>query len=169
MTAKQAQQRGLQIDEDRAWQEKFWTVQRVAWVLMALFIVAVIAGLTGNGGPFASASARTSAGTVEYPRVTRWLADEQVTLRLAPSTEGEVEVLLPREFGTLFTISSIVPEPSKSEATAAGDRLTFDIGPGGGEKTVVLNVTTAKPVLVQPLDVKVADAPPARLTVTILP
>ena len=167
MAAENAPRSGLQVNEDRPWQEKFWTVQRVAWVLMALFIVAALAGLTGRGGPLASATARSGAGTIDYPRITRWQSDEQVEFRLAPSSSGEVELIVSPQFGEAFATDSIVPEPSQSRATGAGHHYTFDVGPG--EKAIVFNVTSAKPAVAKSIDVKIGDAPPVQLTVTVLP
>ena len=40
----------LEIDEDIALENKSWTAERVAWVLMGLLLLAVLLGFTGNGG-----------------------------------------------------------------------------------------------------------------------
>lgn len=62
----------LDVDDDRAFQEKFWTFQRVAWALMALILLAALAGTTGSGGPLAHAEASGPGGSIEYPRIARW-------------------------------------------------------------------------------------------------
>lgn len=159
---------GLQVDEDRSWQEEFWTAQRIGWLLMALFILAALLGLTGKGGPFASATAQSPGGTIDYPQITRWQSDEQVTLRLPETARGEVEVGLSPGFTRVFAVDSIVPEPSASEAGENGLAFTFDVR-DGGEKSIAFNVTTRKPVIGQRVMVRVGNSRPAVMTVTVLP
>ncbi len=48
-TAKREEQ--LELDEDRNFQERWWTAERIAWIGFALVIVVALAGLTGLGGP----------------------------------------------------------------------------------------------------------------------
>lgn len=169
MAAEQRKSGGLQVNEDRAWQEKFWTAQRVSWIAMALVIVVAVLGLTGKGGPFASASARSASGTIEYPRITRWQSQEEVAVRLAPSAAGKVDLLLSPSFARLFSIKSVVPEPSSVATTGAGQRFTFEVGPGEDEKTIIFNVTTGRPVLGQPVEARIGNLQPVRMNVTVLP
>lgn len=159
---------GLEVNEDRAWQEKFWTAQRIAWIVMALIILAALAGLTGKGGPFASKTVNLGVATLEYPRITRWQSDEQVTVRLAPSAPETVEIILSREFVELLSVESIEPEPDKVKATATGHHYTLETT-GSGERVIALNVRAMNPVLAQPVSVAVGDSHPARLTITVLP
>lgn len=160
---------GLDVAEDRSWQERFWTVQRVGWVLMAMFIIAAVAGITGKGGPVASATARTPAGEIDYPRIARWQTDELLVVRLGPAMSGKVDVAVSREFTELFTVGSIVPQPTSSVATGDGQRFTFDVGGGKGSKAIALQITPANPVLFQPMSVTIANSKPARIGVTVLP
>lgn len=169
MAAQQGRSGGLQVSEDRAWQEKFWTAQRVGWIVMALVIFAASLGLTGKGGPLASATAGNAAGMIEYPRITRWQSQEDVTVRLAPSAAGKVDLLLSPSFARLFSIESVVPEPSSVATTGAGQRFTFEVGPGEGEKTIAFAVTTGRPVLGQPVEARIGNSQPVRLNVTVLP
>ena len=160
---------GLQAGEDRAWQEKMWTAQRFAWVVMALFIVAALFGATGKGGPLASATARSPGASVDYPQITRWQSDEEISVTLPPSASGEVELLVSPEFARLFSIKSIMPEPSRSETTQSGHAFTFDVGGGPAEKTITLFVTAGRPVLGKPIALRVGHSKPAAMRVTVLP
>lgn len=169
MAAEQGKSGGLQVNEDRAWQEKFWTAQRVGWIFMALVIVVAILGLTGKGGPLASASARNAVGTIDYPRITRWQSDEEVKVRLEPSAAGKVDLLLSPSFARLFSIKSVTPEPSSVAATGAGQLYTFEVGPGAGEKTISFNVTAGRPALGQPVEARIGNSQPVRMNVTVLP
>jgi hypothetical protein len=160
---------GLQVKEDRAWQERFWTAQRVGWILMALFILAAIAGLTGMGGPRSSAKAELGGGTIQYPRITRWQADDQLQVRLAPGSPADVELTLSREFVQLFAISSIQPEPSDVHATPGGHRFSFETEPGDGQRVISLTVRASRPVFEQRVAASLGDTQPQRLTITVLP
>ncbi|HXH53749.1 MAG TPA: hypothetical protein VNH53_10030 [Sphingomicrobium sp.] len=170
MTDKARSPSGLQVQEDRAWQEKFWSAQRVGWVVMALLVLAALAGATGKGGPVASASARTPAGIIEYPRIARLQSDEKVTVRLPPSASGEIPVELLRPFAESFSIELIEPEPSHVEATADGQRFIFNVGScGGGEKLIVFHVRARRAAMNSRLAVRIGDERPVTLAVTVLP
>lgn len=160
---------GLQVGEDRAWQEKFWTAQRVGWIAMTVFILAALLGVTGKGGPVASASARSGDASIDYPRITRWQSDEEISLRLPGSASGRVEVLLSPEFSRLFSIKSIVPEPSSSETTASGNAYRFDVAGGRSEQNITFNVTSGRPVFGQRIEARIGGSKPAQLRVTVLP
>jgi hypothetical protein len=167
MAQEQSNERRLDVPDDRAWQERFWTVQRAAWVLMALFILAALFGATGKGGPLASASAATPDGTLEYPRITRWQSAEDVIVRLPDSAAGDIELLVSPKFAEVYSIDSIVPQPSQSEATSQGHLFTFD-ATGNGPKEIILHVTAGKPAFGRPVDVRIGRSV-ARVRVTVLP
>lgn len=160
---------GLQVTEDRPWQERFWTGQRIGWALMALFIIAAIAGLTGMGGPLASAKAELGGGTVDYPRITRWQADDRLQVRIAPASTTDVELTLSREFVELFAISSIQPEPAEVQATPSGHRFTFETEPDERERVISFTIRATRPVLAQPVAASLGNGQPKWLTITVLP
>jgi hypothetical protein len=168
--APQHQQTAADFDvpEDRRWQEIFWTVQRISWALMGLFILGAILGVTGSGGPLSTATVTTPTGGVDYPAVTRWESGEEIVFRIPPGTPREVQLTLSPEFDRVFAVDSIAPQPSSSAATASGHRYTFDIE-GAGEKHIVFNVTSGKPAVARRVSARIDDGPPARLTVTVLP
>ena len=154
--------------DDREWQERFWTAQRVGWLFMVLFLVAAIAGLTGKGGPLASATAKAADATIDYPRISRWQSDEELVVRLADSASGKVDVELSSAFGRVFTLESVKPEPASVQATARGHKFTFEVEAGAGEKQIVFDVKTGRPVMGKTINAAVGGAP-GRMTVTILP
>ena len=167
MAEVQSSERRLDISDDRDWQERFWTIQRVSWLLMAMFIVAALLGATGKGGPLSSASVRTPDGTIDYPRITRWQSAEDVIVRLPASTSGEVDLLVSPEFAEVYGIDSIIPEPTRSKTTPAGHRFTF-AADGGGQKEIILHVTAGKPAISQPVDIRLGRSV-TRIRVTVLP
>jgi hypothetical protein len=137
-------------------------------VLMVLILAAVIAGLTGKGGPLASGTIKTEGGEIQYPRISRWQSSESLEIRLAPTTSGEVELIVSPSFARAFAIDSITPEPKEAASTAAGFTFTFDSAPPE-ERLIVMNLTAGKPALSIPVVFKIGQAQPAKLTVTVLP
>ena len=158
----------LDVCEDRAFQDKMWTAQRVGWALMLLFLVAALLGATGGGGPLAMARVETPEGTIEYPRVTRWQAAADMTVTLPPGTGAKAELHLSNELIKLFHVETVTPEPSQTVATPAGHRFTFDVA-GGGPKTIVFHVRASKPSLMTRAQTKIGAGEPVRLAVTVLP
>lgn len=159
---------GLQVKEDRAWQEKFWTAQRVGWAAMVAFLIAALAGLTGLDGPLASGRIKSQAGTIEYPRISRWQASDDLMVRLPRSTSGEVELMLSDDFAEIFSIESIEPEPSQVVATPGGHRYTFAVG-GDGGGNIAFHLKATSPSLPRRLSAAIDDSRPSHMTVTVLP
>jgi hypothetical protein len=164
-----AKKHGLDINEDRAFQEKFWTFERWAWIAMALVVLLALAGLTGQGGPLSTATVSGAQGSVTYPSVARWQADSDLTVTLPPATRPEASVELGRSFADLFEITDIQPTPSESEATAAGQRLLFKLGEPHGERQITLRVRGHKPAVGQPIEVRIDGGDVLTFTPTVLP
>lgn len=159
---------GLELNEDRAFQEKFWIAERVAWIAMVAVLALALLGLTGRGGPLATATVSTPQGEVTYPRVTRWEADDSLTFKLAPGG-AEATVDLSSTFGQLFEIVDIQPAPHESRSTANGQRLLFKLGDPSGTREVVIHVRAAKPSLGRQFDVRINGGEPVSLRAVVLP
>jgi hypothetical protein len=160
---------GLEVGEDRRWQEKYWVVQRFGWAAMAVFLLAAFFGATGGGGPLASARVESASGAIEYPRIARWQSADQVTVHVPAASTGEVEIELEKAFVDLFAIESVEPEPSAVAATPGGHRFTFDFANGDGSRTIAFHVRASKPVLRRPIGARIGDGPPTRMAITVLP
>jgi uncharacterized protein (DUF58 family) len=169
MAKQSTSKSSLEVDEDRPWQERFWTAQRVAWVVMGLFVLAALLGVTGSGGPLASTSAQAAGASIDYPRITRWQADEPVTVRLPPSASGSVDVELSNGFVDRFTVESVHPEPSRVTASGSGHRYSFDVGSGGRDKSITFLVRSDHPFIERSVEARIGNAPPTAMTLTVLP
>jgi hypothetical protein len=101
-----------------------WRLQRVGWVLGAVFLLAAIAGLFG-GGLLSQATTRNAGDgyevALEYPRFGR--AESTLTVNLevmAPArADSEVTAVLSGGIVERAVITDISPEPA-SEAIAGG-------------------------------------------------
>jgi hypothetical protein len=129
----------LEVDQDLAFQRRAWVAQRIAWVLLTLFVVAAGVGLLGSG-PLSHARIDVPGlMTVEYDRFARLESSETLTVRLAPAaTAGEaVRLSLNRDFLDSAKIETILPPPARVEAMAGRLVYVFAVA----ERHVPLTVT----------------------------
>lgn len=134
---------GLQLDEHRDFQERFWVAERVAWVAFAAIILAALIGLTGAGGPLSRAKAASDGSEISYPRITRWEASDSLTVNFAPGG-SERSLTLSPAFAESFQLEDVQPQPDRAEARPEGERLIFSL-PAGKPATVTLHVRAHKP------------------------
>ena len=154
------------IPEDRAFQERFWTAERLAWVLFALLIVGAIAGLFGSGGPLASGSVTVGRSLVEYPAIARWEAGDEFSVRLVGDA-GERRLVLSPTFAELFRIDDMQPQPDRVEAGELGHVYVFT-APSDAPVGVHLAVTPRNPGF-GTYEIGVGDTTPVRLSTFVWP
>ena len=117
---------GLQVEEDIGFERKEWKVERIAWLVMLLVVLAATAGLFGNG-LLSRTTKSTSDGQLEiaYQRFARSGGRTTLEVTVAPgvSQEDEVKVLVSRGYLSRFQIRQVTPEPDSAESS--GDSLAF--------------------------------------------
>ena len=121
---------------------RVWQAQRVAWALMALFLLGALVGLLGSG-PLSPTSVTSADGAVrvEYERFLR--RDTRTTLRvhLRPAN-GEASTLalwLARPYLEAMKVDSVLPSPRRVQG--AGDRITWGFEVSAREPRELLTVT----------------------------
>jgi len=124
---------GLQLDEDRRFQEVFWTIERAAWIVFALIIALALAGFTGAGGPLAKGETQLAGAEISYPRILRWDTAETMTIRFPAGHPAELR--LSPALLSAFELQNIVPAPSESRLAPDGLHLSFDTEPGDTAET----------------------------------
>lgn len=115
-----------------------WRLHRVGWAIMAMFLLAALAGLFG-GGLLSDATATSQDGrlTVEYERFVRGGGESQLTIRASArdGEDGPVRIALDQGFLTRNEVRSISPEPAA--VVASGDRLLYEFDAAAGSSLVV--------------------------------
>jgi hypothetical protein len=121
-----AKDRKPQVEEDLAFQQSDWRVQRVGWAVLALVIVAALAGLLGPG-PLSSATAGGGdAPLVEYERFVRHGGQTDLTIRIDARDAGPVRVAISREYLAAVQLRQILPAPRAAQASGEMLLYTFD-------------------------------------------
>lgn len=135
---------------------------------LALIVIAALMGLTGAGGPFGSGRVAGPSGSVDYPRVARWAAANEMSVRFAGAgTTGVVEV--DQAFFEVFGIEGIQPSPSASAFTGTGQRFTFDRAGRAGGDTVTFKVRPRRPAFPLRTHVRIGEGEPLRFSAIVLP
>lgn len=156
----------LELDEHRAFQEKYWTVQRWAWVGYGLIIVAALLGFSGEGGLFARAQIQVAGNEINYPRFARWQTADTISIAFAPAGQADRRILLSPELGRSIAIEGAQPRPSKSSATAAGEELIVHVRPGERAMAKIRIKPDAPDIVRGTVSI---DGAPAAVTLIILP
>lgn len=156
---------GLQLSEPRVLQEYYWIAQRVAWAIFAIVILLALLGLTGAGGLFARAQILLAdGGGIDYPRISRWLANEEIVFTIPAS---EQSLILGETFEDTFEVTSFYPQPLLFEPVSEGYRVNFARSQSSFyEVTIFLNPRRPG---VHSYAIAVGQAPMTNLRVFVLP
>jgi hypothetical protein len=105
----------LEISQDIAYTRKVWRFERIGWGLLALLIIAALAGLFGNG-PLSSAQAHSPGGWwLEYERFGRRMSPLTLTLHFpADKLAEQVRVQVDRQYLASCEIQQITPQPAET-------------------------------------------------------
>jgi hypothetical protein len=153
---------GLQLEDRRALQRRFWTFQRVALVVLGLVVAAAALGFTGGGGYFSRQTVTVAETSFDLPRVSRWEDSDEIRIVLGANAGGLLR--LGGDFSGSFKIESVQPEPAAQRATARGLEVDFSDSSGG---EVVLGIRPSGPGL--PLLTLEAGGEQASVRILILP
>lgn len=115
---------GLQLHEPRRTQRMFWTIQRLSWFVFGVICLIALLGFTGSGGVFQKQTVRFDGAVVEVPRVSRWEASDELSIRFT-GTGAAPEVTIGQTFFDLFAIERIQPEPQDAALASGAQRLRF--------------------------------------------
>jgi hypothetical protein len=120
------------VREDIRFQNATWTVERVAWMLLALVPLAALAGVFSHG-PLSekTAQAPNSALSLEYEHFQRVTVQSRFVIRIPSTDTDEVQLRLSPSFQQTYDVQSMQPQPVRSSAGAGGLNLYFRAEEGG--------------------------------------
>ena len=120
----------LEINQDLEFQHLSWKLQRIGWGLMALLLVAALAGLLGPG-PLSDTTAgeENSMLWVEYNRFERYQSPIMLKIHLGPGAakDGKVRLWMNRDYIQNMELRHIDPEPESVEVGAESTAYVFNI------------------------------------------
>lgn len=108
-----------------------WRLERVAWGVMALLLLATLLGAFG-GGPLSHARSSAGPASLEYERLMRAAAPTVYRLRVEPAmaANGRVPVRIDQALVDLMQLQSIVPQPESVTAGPGYTEFVFRVDPG---------------------------------------
>ncbi|MBF9255515.1 hypothetical protein I2I11_19610 [Pontibacter sp. 172403-2] len=117
----------LEVEEDIKLDRRMWTLERVGWAAMFLFLVAAVLGFMGKGGLVVSeenAGGPDTGLAITYDRYLRQDAPSKITVTFH-SQRPEHQLRFNKMFIKSARIEQIVPEPSAAGIDSAGITYTF--------------------------------------------
>jgi len=136
MTRSRAQQ---DFESELIFHQREWRIQRVGWLLLALFLALALGGLFGNG-PLSRAHADGAAGRVEYQRFVRYGLSTDLVITPTGSAQGVNRSEIEADYLESFRVEHITPEPASVRlsgrhivyefaSAAPGASISFHIRP----------------------------------------
>jgi hypothetical protein len=115
----------LDIDQDLAFAQRSWRIQRAAWLGMGVVLLLALAGVFGSGPLSRSDASLPGFLRLQYQRFARHQAPQVLIARLEPAATraGEVRLWVDRQYLDDSKVDTITPPPSRVEAAA--DRLVY--------------------------------------------
>jgi hypothetical protein len=98
----------------------------IAWFGLFLVVLLAVLGFTGRGGIFARAEARADHASLDYPRVMRRDASEEIIVRLDAPAGKLAEIVLDPDLFAIVRLDEVVPRPVQTIMTPEGFRLVFE-------------------------------------------
>lgn len=154
------------IDEDRPFQMRFWKIQRLLWIALALILLFALAGFTGRGGPFSRSAQIFGKVAIEYPQSWRLAASDRLMIEASGSKPLTLSV--DAALTDIFEIEAITPEPSQSQTRNGRLVYSFDGAAGGAQRIAF----TLKPTAIAWGDIfllRIGDGPAIALRFAIWP
>lgn len=156
---------GLQLDENRVFQERFWIAERGAWLFFVAFVLMALFGLTGSGGAFSSTARLAGEAKVEYPAVTRWKTSDRMTITFVRPAAGH-NVAFSAAFAEAFQMEGVQPEPIETAFSDGGQILAFSADDHRG--TVTIDLRARSPGR-KSFEITVDGGSPVQLSTFVLP
>ncbi len=136
-----ASQRAKELEEYRA-EQKFheheWAVQRVGWTLVAIVLIAAVAGLFG-GGPMARQAMAAGDTRIEMDRFVRYKSSSEWRFRPGPSSNANpLRISIDSNFLAQYEITTITPRPSRT--SSSGNLVMFEFERDRSTADIVFHV-----------------------------
>jgi len=159
----------IAVGEDLDFQRNWWRFEKIAWILLALVLVADALGAFGRGW-LARATCSTKDGVmqVDYERVERAGTPSKMTLKFGAPALQESKIRLQVSESLVETLGTqrVIPQPEVSAVGPAG--VTYTFAATGQPATVAFALEPSFPG-VHDVALTVAGEEPLRFRILVLP
>ena len=130
---------GCDSDADHRFHRNEWRIQRVGWVMVALFLAMAVAGLFGNG-PLSRVHADNGAGRLDYQRFTRYgLSTDLVVTPAAGAHHDVIRVEISGDYLEAFHVEHVTPDPVAMRL--AGPNIVYEFASGAPGASISFHLT----------------------------
>lgn len=128
----------IAVGEDLQFQERWWTFERVVWIIFSLILVADVLGVFGRGWLAKAELKNPNSGMhVKYERVERAMTPSVFSIQFDPSAvhNGSVQLYVSDSMVKDLGESRVIPEPEHSIVGDGG--ILYDFPTQGREPLTV--------------------------------
>lgn len=117
--------RSIEIDDDPGQQDIEWSIQRVAWAMLSLLLLAIALGLFGRGGPLSKVETMSEDRryVVEYDRFLRHDSPDVLRVAVEKAAAPVVRVQMDNRYARYIQLERVTPDPERE--TGADGVVTF--------------------------------------------
>lgn len=130
---------GIELDEDIDLHKKGWSLQRIAWLIIAILILLFILGLFGSG-PLSNKTIKKGRHQVKYEQYLRYENKNKITFSVSDISK-EIQLEIPQEYLNYFLIKKITPSPKEVKVVKGQVQYTFS---GSGDINICLYLKPEK-------------------------
>ena len=126
----------IAVGEDLAFQERWWTFERITWSFFVLVLLADVLGVFGAGWlAHVKVDDPATAMHVRYDRVARTGTPVSLAIEFAPdaAVDGTVKIMVSQSVIKSLGAQRVIPQPDKSIISEGNMIYTFPAGEKPGE------------------------------------
>jgi hypothetical protein len=112
-----------ELEANLAFHRREWRIQRIGWVLVAVFLALAVGGLFGHG-PLSRAYVDYGTGRLEYEQFVRYGLSTDLVITDAGSAQGVIRVAISGDYLEAFRVERITPEPAA--VRMAGPNIVYE-------------------------------------------
>lgn len=120
---------GLEIEADIHFQEREWAIKRWGWLIMALIVLAGLAGVFGSG-PLSQTTTNNDSISVAHHRFAHFNTDTDLLIRLSAGSadqDGKIHLWINEEYLNNVHIQQIMPTPESIQAGSGRYLFVFQV------------------------------------------
>jgi protein-L-isoaspartate(D-aspartate) O-methyltransferase len=131
----------LDIRHDLNFHRRLFVVQRVGWVVLALFILAALLGLIGAEGPFNQGTKENDRLRVEFERFPHQESPTRIKVTFRDQSGERVELSVSAGYLNQVRLQNVSPQPEEVIASRDQFRYVFKTTRPGEPLTVAILFT----------------------------